>query len=122
MQYTLCRAKLSRATITALNPSYEGSIAIDEELLEAAGILPYEKILVGNITSGKRFETYVISAPRGSKTVSLQGGTAHHGMVGDRIIGMVFAIMSPEEARGHKPRVVKLDETRRGEARGALVD
>jgi len=111
MQYTLCRAKLSRATITALNPSYEGSIAIDEELLEAAGILPYEKILVGNITSGKRFETYVISAPRGSRTVSLQGGTAHHGMVGDRIIGMVFAIMSPEEARGHKPRVVKLDET-----------
>ena len=110
MQHILCRAKLSRATITAQNPNYEGSIAIDEDLLDAAGILPFEKILVGNITSGKRFETYVITAPRGSKTVSLQGGTAHHGMVGDRVIAMVFGVFTPQEAKGFRPKVVKLDE------------
>lgn len=110
MLHILCRAKLSRATITALNPNYEGSIAIDEGLLEAAGILPFEKVLVGNITSGKRFETYVIPAPRGSKTISLQGGTAHYGLVGDRIIAMIFGMFTPEEAKGFKPKVVKLDE------------
>ena len=70
MQHILCRAKLSRAAITAQNPQYEGSIAIDEDLLDAAGILPFEKILVGNVTSGKRFETYVIAAPRGSRSMA----------------------------------------------------
>lgn len=110
MQHILCRAKLSRATITAVNPHYEGSIAIDEELMDAAGILPFEKILVGNITSGKRFETYVIPAPRGSKTISLQGGTAHQGLVGDRVIGMVFGVFAAEEAKGFRPKVVQLNE------------
>lgn len=110
MLLSLCRAKLSRATITAQNPNYEGSIAIDENLMDAAGILPFERILVGNITSGKRFETYVIPAPRGSKTISLQGGTAHYGLPGDRIIGMMFGLFTPEEAKGFKPKVVKLDE------------
>jgi aspartate 1-decarboxylase len=110
MQHIVCRAKLSRATITALNPNYEGSIAIDEAILEAAGILPYEKILVGNITSGKRFETYVIPAPRGSRTVSLQGGTAHYGLPGDRIIGMVFGVFTAEELKGFRPKVLRLDE------------
>ncbi|PWE16932.1 aspartate 1-decarboxylase [Marinicauda salina] len=110
MQLTMMKAKLHRAAVTEADMHYEGSISIDAELLEAAGILPHEQVDVLNINTGGRFTTYAITAPRGSKTFGINGAAARLAQPGDRIIVVSYAAMDEAEARGHEPTVIVLDE------------
>jgi len=110
MELTLLKSKLHRATVTGASLHYEGSMTISEDLAQLAGLLPYEKILVGNMANGERFETYVIYGEPGTGQVQLNGATAHLGKIGDRLTIMNFAAYTAEEAALHKPRVVVLDE------------
>lgn len=96
--------------VTEANLMYEGSITIDQDLLDAANLLPYEKVQVLNITNGSRLETYTIPGERGSRVCCLNGAAARLTQVGDRIIVISYAEMTPEEAKEHKPRVVVVDE------------
>ena len=89
---------------------YEGSITIDQDLLDLAGILPYEKVQVVNITNGARLETYTIPGERGERTCCLNGAAARLKQVDDRISVISYAEMTPEEAANHKPKVVIVDE------------
>ena len=85
-------------------------MTISEDLAEMVGLLPYERILVGNMGNGERFETYVIYGQRGAGVIELNGATAHLGKVGDRVTIMNFGQYTPEEAAAHKPRIVRLNE------------
>ena len=113
VQIQLLKSKIHRARITAADLEYEGSLAIDLDLMDAVGILPFEKILVVNATNGERLETYAIAAPRGSRTFCLNGAAARRGMVGDRITVMAFGLLPAEEAAEHKPRVIVMDADNR---------
>ncbi len=110
MQITLLKSKLHRATVTGACVDYEGSLTISEDIAERVGLLPYERILVGNMANGARFETYVIYGPRGAGVIELNGATAHLGGPGDRLTIMSFGQFTPEEAVRHCPRVAVLDE------------
>ncbi len=110
MKVTMFKSKLHQMKVTESNLHYEGSITIDRELLDQAGILPYEKVQVLNITNGSRIETYTIPGDAGSRVCCLNGAAARLTQVGDRIIVIAYAEMTPEEAKGHKPRVVIVDE------------
>ena len=110
MTITMFRAKLHRLRVTQADLYYEGSITIDEELLEAAGILPYEKVQVVNVNNGERLETYTIPGEPGERTVCLNGPAARLAAVGDEVIAISYAQLSPEEAASHRPRVVLVDE------------
>ena len=101
----LLKSKLHRIRVTEANLDYEGSLTLDPDDMEAVGLMPYEKILCADVENGNRFETYVIAGRRGSGVCCLNGAAAHMGAVGDRIIVMSFAAVSPEEARGWQPRV-----------------
>ena len=96
--------------VTEANLMYEGSITIDEELLEMANLLPYEKVQVVNITNGSRLETYTIPGERGSRICCMNGAAARLTQVDDRVIVMAYAEMEPEEAENHTPTVVVVDE------------
>lgn len=113
MDVTLLKSKIHQATVTGVDWSYEGSIVVDATLMEEVGLLPYEKVLVANMNSGDRFETYVIEGPARSGAIELNGATARLGQVGDRVIIFAFARMSEEAARAHAPRIVQLDENNR---------
>lgn len=110
MKLTMFKSKLHQMKVTEANLHYEGSIAIDQDLLDKAGILPYEKVQILNITNGSRLETYAIPGERGSRVCCLNGAAARLTQVGDRIIVISYAEMLPEEAKKHKPRVVVVDE------------
>lgn len=110
MKLTMFKAKLHQMKVTESNLHYEGSITIDRELLDEAGILPYEKVQVLNITNGNRLETYTIAGERGSRVCCLNGAAARLTQVGDRIIVIAYAEMTPEEAENHQPKVVVVDE------------
>lgn len=110
MTLDIFKSKLHPLKVTEADLYYEGSITIDEELLEAANLLPHEKVQVVNINNGARLETYTIAAPRGSRVVCMNGPAARMTAVGDRIIVISYAQMAPEEAKKHKPRIVILDE------------
>lgn len=110
MTLTLFKSKLHQMAVTEANLMYEGSITIDADLLDLAGILPYERVQVLNITNGSRLETYAIEGERGSRVCCMNGAAARLTHVGDRIIVIAYAQMTPEEARGHKPIVVVVDE------------
>lgn len=110
MQLTMLKAKLHRATVTFCDLDYEGSIAIDQDLLETAGILPFEQVDIYNITNGERLTTYAIPADRGSKTFGLNGAAARKACRGDEIIVCSYCAMPAEEARNYHPSVVLLDE------------
>jgi aspartate 1-decarboxylase len=110
MQLTMMKAKLHRAAVTQADLHYEGSISIDPDLLEAAGILPHEQVDVLNINTGARFTTYAIEAPRGSKTFGINGAAARLAQVGDRIIVVAYAAMDAAAAQSFQPTVVLLDE------------
>ncbi len=110
MTITMFRAKLHRLTVTEADLYYEGSITVDEELLAASGMLPYEKVQVVNVNNASRIETYTIPGDAGSRTVKLNGPAARLAAKGDEIIVIAYAEMSPEEARRHRPRVVLVDE------------
>jgi aspartate 1-decarboxylase len=113
MQKQLLSGKIHRVTVTEACVDYEGSITIDSVLLKAAGILPYEKVLIANLNNGSRIESYAIAGPAGSRMVCLNGGAAKHGKVGDIVIILTFALMSEKEARKHKPKVVYVDTKNR---------
>ncbi len=106
MNLTLLKAKLHRACVTHAELDYEGSCAIDDDLLQASGIREYEQIQIYNLTNGERFETYAIRAEAGSKTISVNGAAAHKAGVGDRVIICAYASMPEAEAAKHNPRLV----------------
>src|ERR1700742_3548035 len=110
MQLTLLKSKIHRATVTGASLHYEGSLTISADLAERVGLLPYEKILVGNMGNGERFETYVIYGEGGLGQIELNGATAHLVKIGDRVTIMNFVSFTPEEAMEHRPRVLVLDE------------
>ena len=110
MELTLLKSKIHRATVTGASLHYEGSMTISSDLAEMVGLLPYEKILIGNMANGERFETYVIYGEPGQGQVQLNGATAHLGKIGDRLTIMNFGSYTAAEAAGHKPRVVVLNE------------
>lgn len=110
MQLTMLKGKIHRATVTDANLEYVGSISIAEDLLESAGLLPYEQVDVYNITNGERFTTYTIVAPRGSGEICINGAAAHKANPGDLVIICAYCRMEPEEAKGHKPVEVYVDE------------
>lgn len=96
--------------VTEANLMYEGSITIDQDLLDMAGILSFEKVSVVNITNGSRLETYTIPGDRGSRVCCMNGAAARLTQVDDRIIVIAYARMKPEEAKEHKPTIVVVDE------------
>ena len=113
MRRTLFKSKIHGATLTGTDLHYEGSISLDRELMEAADLLPSEKVQVLNVATGDRLETYVIEAPAGSGEVRLNGPAARRGRPGDRVIVVSYAEYAEEEAREHRPVVVRVDEENR---------
>lgn len=113
MKLNLFKSKIHRATVTHADLSYEGSVTIDADLLDAADILPYEAVHVWNVTRGTRLVTYALPGPRGSGAVCVNGAAAHLNQPGDLVILATYADMTPEEARAHLPRVVRVDERNR---------
>jgi aspartate 1-decarboxylase len=110
MLITMLKSKLHHARVTESELEYAGSLTIDQELMDAVRMRPYEKILVANMANGERLETYAIPAERGTKTICLNGATAHKGAVGDRLIIFSFAQIEEAGAASHKPLVIVLDE------------
>jgi aspartate 1-decarboxylase len=110
MTIEMFKSKLHMLTVTEAELYYEGSITIDQDLLEVGKLLPYEKVQIVNVNNGQRIETYTIPGPRGSKVVCLNGPAARLTAVGDRIIVISYARMSPEEAKEHKPHTVIMNK------------
>ncbi len=109
MQRQLCTAKIAGATVTKSELRYTGSCGVDTAILEAAGLLPWEKVLIANVNTGARLETYLIPEKAGSGIVGIYGSAARHAHVGDEVIIMGFGILDDAEARAFKgPKVVKL--------------
>jgi len=100
------KSKIHRARVTEANLNYIGSVTIDEDLIEAAGLYPNEKVSIVNINNGERIETYVIKGERGSGKIGINGAAAHKFSPGDLVIIMAYALMSPEEAIVFKPSVI----------------
>jgi len=113
MKLNIFKSKIHRATVTHADLDYEGSVTIDTDLLEAAQILPYEAVHIWNVTQGTRLVTYALEAPRGSGAICVNGAAAHLNRPGDVIILATFADMTPEEARAHRPVVVRVDRQNR---------
>ncbi|MDK2969349.1 MAG: aspartate 1-decarboxylase [Bacteroidota bacterium] len=109
MWIEMLKSKIHRAVVTDANLNYKGSITLDEDLIDAAGLRVHEKVSVVNNNNGERFETYVIRGERGSRIVCLNGAAARKVQVGDVIIVMSYALMTPEEADTFEPVIVNLD-------------
>ena len=109
----LMKSKLHRAKVTETKLNYPGSIGIDSALMEAAGILPYESVLVADINNGNRLETYAVPEDAGSGKIVILGAAAQLIKLKDRVIIIGFGFFTPEEAKEHKPKVVVLDENNR---------
>ena len=109
----ILKAKIHRATVTDARVDYEGSITVDEELLRAADIVPWEKVLIANLNNGSRIESYAIPGETGSGTICMNGGAAKYAERGDLVIIMSFAVMTDEEIEGHQPKVVYVDKQNR---------
>ena len=110
MQIEMLKSKIHRATVKQAELDYVGSITIDEDLLDAAGILEYEKVQIADVDNGNRFETYAIAGERGSGMICLNGAAAHCVSLGDKVIIMCYAQMTPEEVKDNKPKVVFVDD------------
>lgn len=110
MHRQMLRAKLHRATITEADLDYEGSLTIDKDLLDAVGIIPFERVKVYNINNGERFDTYAIEGESGSGVIGLNGAAARKGMVGDLIIIVTFGFYSPEDLETYHPNIALLDD------------
>lgn len=106
MMIEMLKAKIHRVTVTEANLNYIGSITVDSALLDAAGILPGERVYVVNNNNGERFDTYAIAGEPGSGVICLNGGAARKAQVGDIIIILAYASMTPDEARNWKPNVI----------------
>jgi aspartate 1-decarboxylase len=103
---TMLKGKIHRATVTEANVDYEGSITIDAALMDAAGILPFEQVHVLDINNGSRLVTYAIEGDRGSGVICINGAAAHLVKVGDLVIILAYDVLTEEEAREHRPRLV----------------
>ena len=110
MEITLLKSKLHRATVTGAELNYVGSVTIDSKLMELAGILEYEQVQIVDINNGNRLETYAIKGEPGSGMICLNGAAARLVQVGDKIIIMTYASMTPEEVAQHTPVVVQLND------------
>ncbi|SEM79304.1 L-aspartate 1-decarboxylase [Prevotella sp. ne3005] len=110
MNITLLKAKIHRAVVKQADLDYVGSITIDSRLLRESGILEYEKVEIADIDNGSRFETYAIAGEEGSGIICLNGAAAKCVNVGDKVIIMAYAQMTPEEAKAHKPTVIFVDD------------
>ncbi len=106
----MCKSKIHRATVTDANLYYEGSLTVDSDLLDAADILPFERVQVVNVNNGERFETYVIPGKRRSGVMCLNGAAARLGAIGDEIIIITYGTYSEEELKTYKPTVILLDK------------
>ncbi len=113
MLLKMLRAKIHRATITEVSVDYVGSITLDRDLMDAAGLLKGESVLVADLSNGQRFETYVMEGPRGSGTVCINGAAANLVVVGDLVIIMAFGYVDEAEAPMVKPRIIVVDEANR---------
>ncbi len=105
----MLKSKLHMACITDVMPEYEGSLTIDRDLMDAVKLLPYEKILVANMSNTNRFETYAIPSKPGDGMICLNGPAARLGAVGDRVVILAFGAVPTDEARRHRPLVLVLD-------------
>ena len=110
MELTMLKGKIHRAVVTQAALDYVGSITVDTELLEAAGILEYEMVQIVDVENGNRFETYTIAGEPGSGMICLNGAAARQVQVGDHVIIMCYARLSESEVAEHKPKVVFVDE------------
>ena len=128
MQLTMLKGKIHRAVVKQAELNYVGSITVDEDLLDAAGIYEYEKVHIVDIDNGARFETYTIAGERGSGMICLNGAAARCVQVGDKIILMAYCDLDEEEIKEHKPKVVfvneenKVDRITNYEKHGKLSD
>ena len=113
MQLTMLKGKIHRATVVQAELDYVGSITVDEDLLDASGILEYEKVQIVDVNNGARFETYAIAGERGSGMICLNGAAARKAQVGDTVIIIAYAMMTKEEAQNLVPDVVMVDEHNR---------
>ncbi|MCL5807396.1 MAG: aspartate 1-decarboxylase [Deltaproteobacteria bacterium] len=113
MQRFMLKSKLHRAVVTDADLHYEGSISIDENLMEAADLLPYEKVAIYNISNGERFSTYVIPGARNSGTICLNGAAARKASRGDLVIIASYVMIDDEKVSGWLPKCVLLDEANR---------
>ena len=109
----MLKSKIHRATVTQADLDYVGSVAIDSALMEAADLIEGEQVVIADITNGARLETYVIPAPRGSGTITINGAAAHLVHAGDLVIIMSYCVLDDAEARAGRPRVVHVDERNR---------
>ena len=109
MRRSLFKSKIHRATVTDADLDYEGSVTIDERLMQAADILPYERVHIWNVTNGSRLETYALAGEPGSGVICINGAAARHAQPGDRVIIATFAEVEEAEARAWKPIVVRVD-------------
>jgi aspartate 1-decarboxylase len=103
MLIEVLQSKIHNVRLTQTELNYTGSITIDMDLVDAAGMVPNQKVLIVNNNNGERFETYIIAGDRGTGIIGLNGAAARRGQVGDELIIMTFATMSPEEAKTHQP-------------------
>ena len=110
MTLEMLKSKIHRATVTQAELNYVGSITIDESLMEAAGIIEYEKVQIADVDNGARFETYVIAGESGSGIICLNGAAARMVSTGDKVIIMSYAQMQPQEVKENPPKVVFVDE------------
>ena len=110
MMLTMLKGKIHRAVVKQAELNYVGSITVDPKLMEEAGILEYEMVQIVDVENGNRFETYTIAGEAGSGMICLNGAAARQVQVGDHIIIMCYAQMTPEEAKEHKPYVVFVDD------------
>ena len=113
MQRFMLKSKIHRATLTGTELDYEGSIAIDRNLIEAADMLPGEQVHVLNLSNAQRIATYVIEAPAGSGTIMLNGPAARLGVAGDKVIILTYCAVDEEEARRLRPRIIHVDAQNR---------
>jgi len=113
MKITMLKSKLHRATVTHAELDYEGSCAIDQDLMDAAGIVPFEQLHIYNIDNGERFTTYAIKAPHGSGQIGMNGAAAHKASAGDRVIICTYAEMEAAEAQHFRPSLVYVNADNR---------
>ena len=113
MYRQVLKAKIHRATVTDSRIDYEGRITVDEELLKAADIVPWEKVLIANLNNGSRIESYAIPGEAGTGVICMNGGAAKYAQRGDLVIIMSFAVMTDEEIERHQPKVVCVDKQNR---------
>ena len=113
MLRAMLRSKIHRAKVTDANLEYDGSLTIDETLMQSAGILPYEQVMVSNLNNGERFETYVIPGKADTGTICLNGPTARKGEIGDLIVIFCYEYYSEKELRKYAPMIISVDDDNR---------